>query len=227
MSSRRSAFRSGMRDVAPLLVGVAPFGLVVGVGMVAIGIPATHAVAMSTIVFAGASQLAAAELLATDAPLLVVVLVALVVNLRFTMYSASIAPHFRRLTGRSKTVAAAFLVDMNYALSITKFAENEEIDRLWYYLGTSIPIWVTWVVATVVGVALGARVPAGWHLEFAVPLIFIALAIRAVEGRATAATALAAGVLAVSGQLLPLELGLLVAAFGGVLVGLAVEGRVT
>jgi predicted branched-subunit amino acid permease len=43
-----------------VLLGVAPFGLITGVAMVASGIPAAMAVLMSITVFAGASMIASA-----------------------------------------------------------------------------------------------------------------------------------------------------------------------
>ncbi|HKI63617.1 MAG TPA: AzlC family ABC transporter permease, partial [Burkholderiales bacterium] len=58
----------------PLLFGVVPFGLITGVAMVASGIPPLAAVTMSLVVFAGASMLAATQLLAGGAPLALVVL---------------------------------------------------------------------------------------------------------------------------------------------------------
>ena len=226
MSSRQADFLAGVRDVSPLVLGAIPFGMVVGVALVTSGIPAAHAVAMSAFIFGGAAQLAAADLIGNDAPVFLVVVVALVVNLRFMMYSASIAPYFRRLATRWKWLLAAFLVDMNYALSITRFSDDDSVDRRWYYLGTSLPLWSVWVVTTAIGVLVGARVPEYLQLDFAVPLIFVALAIGAIEDRATASAALGAGLLAIPGLALPLESGLLAAAVGGVAVGMVAAGRV-
>lgn len=225
MSSRQADFLAGVRDISPLILGAIPFGMVVGVGLVSAGIPAVHAVGMSVFIFAGASQLAAADLVGNGAPVVLVVVVALVVNLRFMMYSASLAPHFRRLAARWKWVLAALLVDMNYAVSITRFTDDDTVDRRWYYLGASLPLWTAWVLATAIGVVVGARVPDSLQLDFAVPLIFVALAVRAVEDRATATAALAAGLLAIPGLALPLESGLIAAAIGGIAVGMLVEGR--
>jgi predicted branched-subunit amino acid permease len=39
-----------------------------------------------------------------------------------------------------------------------------------------VPMWLTWSAATALGAALGAQVPASWQLDFAVPLMFLALA---------------------------------------------------
>jgi len=68
-----ASFRRGVRDVAPLLLGIIPFGLVAGIATVNAGLGLPAAVGLSVVVFAGASQLAALELLGQNAPLTVVV----------------------------------------------------------------------------------------------------------------------------------------------------------
>jgi predicted branched-subunit amino acid permease len=66
-------------------------------------------------------------------------------------------------------------------------------------------------------------VPDAWGLDFAVPLVFLALLVPRLEDRPTTAAGLAAGVVALAGTGLPYELGLPVAAVVGVGVGLAIE----
>ena len=75
-----------------MLLGVAPFGLICGVAMVASGIPPAIAMLMSVTVFAGASMIASAQLLASSTPLALVILATAFINLRFMMYSASPPP---------------------------------------------------------------------------------------------------------------------------------------
>ena len=53
-----SALLAGVRDIAPILVGVVPFALLYGVAAREAGLSAGAAIAMSLVVFAGASQLA-------------------------------------------------------------------------------------------------------------------------------------------------------------------------
>ena len=64
--------------------------------MVASGIAPAVAMLISIVVFAGASMVAAAQLLASNTPALLVVLTTLFINLRFMMYSASLRLHFGR-----------------------------------------------------------------------------------------------------------------------------------
>ena len=219
---RRSSFVAGVRDVAPILVGIVPFGLVAGAAVVAADLPRELAVVLSVVVFAGASQLAAIDLLEAGAPALVVVLTVLVVNLRMMMYSASLAPYLETVSLRERLPLAYVLTDQAYALSVTRF-ETGDVARPWYYLGTAIPLWVVWQVCTVVGVVAGASVPDAIPLDFAVPLTFLALLVPAIEGRATGTAALVGGGVALALSVLPANLGLLVGAVCGIAGGLFAE----
>lgn len=79
------------------------------------------------------------------------------------------------------------------------------------------------MLATALGVAFGGVVPAGLELSFAVPLIFLALLAPAVTDRASVTAAAVAGLVALAGDGLPYELGLLAGALAGVVAALAVE----
>jgi 4-azaleucine resistance transporter AzlC len=219
----RDDFLRGVRDVSPLLFGILPFGLVAGIAAANAGLGLSEAVGMSVLVFAGASQLAALDLIGRDAPLTVVFVTAVVINLRMLMYSASLAPYLQHLAGRVKAGLAYLLTDQAYALSIASYRAEESVDRAAYYLGAAGTLWVVWQIATVAGVLLGTGVPDAWGLEFAVPLVFLALLIPAMEDGPTTVAGVIGGTAAVVGAGLPLNLGLLVGATVGIAAGLASE----
>jgi predicted branched-subunit amino acid permease len=225
MGSRES-FLAGVRAVAPIIVGIVPFGLVAGAAAVNAGLTLLDAVGLSVVVFAGASQLAAIGLFGDGAPLALVVVTVLVINLRLVMYSASIAPELLDEPRRWRALSAYLLTDQAYALSVTRFEREPGTSRRSFYLGAAAPLWAAWQVCTVVGAVVGARVPPWLPLDFAVPLTFLALLVPAVKGRATAAAAAVGGGLATVGVGLPLEAGLIVGAVAGVLAGLLTEAVV-
>src|SRR6056297_2201078 len=111
----RSAFRQGVRDVTPLLLGIIPFGFIAGIATVNAGLGLPEAVGLSAIVFAGGAQLAALHLIVRDAPLAIVVVTAVVINLRMLMYSASLAPYVHEISRRTKAAVAYLLTDQAYA----------------------------------------------------------------------------------------------------------------
>ena len=224
-SPAAAAFISGAKAIVPVLLALIPFAVAFGATAMGNGLSALEALAMSVFVFAGAAQLAAIPLISAGASVAVVVLTVLVINLRMTLYSASLAPHFRGLPVRWKSLLSYLLTDQAYAATITRFDDGrtEEPDKRWYYLGVALAIWVTWQAASMLGVFLGAWASEGWSLDFVLPLTFIALALPAIKDRMTAAAALSAGVAAVFAAAMPLNLGLITAALVGVLGGLFAE----
>lgn len=224
MASSRAEFLAGLKAVAPILLGVVPFATIAGIAAVEANLPTGLAIATSIIIFAGASQLAAMQLIQENGAFVVIVLTVLVINLRFAMYSASLAPHFKKLTAAWKGLLAYLLTDQAYALSITRYADApKESARHWFFLGASLGLWVTWLSGTIVGVLVGAQVPAEWSLDFAIPLTFIAVTVPTIKGRRGLVVALVSATIAVVAAGLPYNSGLLVAAGVGVVTGLVLE----
>ncbi|HEX5849006.1 MAG TPA: AzlC family ABC transporter permease [Rubrobacter sp.] len=224
-ASSGAVFLSGARAIAPVALALAPLGMAFGAAAMGSGLSMLQALGMSALILSGAAQLAALPLVSADASVAVVVLTVLVINLRFVLYSASLAPHFKNLSAGWKALLSYLIIDQAYAEAITRFERGEvaEHARRWYFLGVTLPIVAVWLAGTVGGVYLGSWVSEGWSLDFVLPLIFIALAVPAVKNRATGAAALFAGVTALFAASMPLNLGLLTAALVGVSGGLVAE----
>lgn len=218
----RAGFMLGLRAVLPLLLGVAPFGVIYGVVALQSGIPALAAMAMSSIVFAGSAQFLLAQLVGAGAPMLLSVGAVGLINLRHALYSASVAPLLARLPRRWKLLLAYLLTDEAYAAAIPHLLagrEQDESSAHWILLGSGFGLWAGWQLATLAGVVLGAQLPSGLGLDFALPLTFIAIVVPMITSRALLAAALAAGAGAVLLAALPYKLGLFLAALVGLLVG--------
>jgi predicted branched-subunit amino acid permease len=205
---------------------VVPFGLITGVAMVASGIPPLVAMLMSIFVFAGASMVASAQLIAQGTPALLIVVATLFINMRFMMYSASLRLLFAGLPLRWRLLVAYLQADNVYGMTLARFADRPDAPhKLEYFLGAGVPIWISWQLAVLVGVLIGAGVPASWRLEFAAPLAFIAMTVPFLRERAMIAAALAAGVTVVAAAALPLRLNLILAAAAGISAGLLSERK--
>jgi predicted branched-subunit amino acid permease len=192
--------------------------------MVGSGMTPFAAMAMSIATYAGTAQLAALQLHAAGAPLAVILLAALVLNLRFALYSLSMAPHFRAATTPRKWLYAYLLSDNGYAHFITRYASHpDEAGKVGYYLGACAGIWTLWQASAALGVALGARIPPAWRLEFTVTLTFFALGISVIRDKAMAIAAATAAVTAILAIGLPYRLGLIVAAGAGIAAGMLAE----
>ncbi len=215
--------------ILPISLGVVPFGVIAGGAMIESGIPPQHAIAMTIVSFTGAAQLAAIDLIDQTAPVAVIVLTAVIINLRFTMYSASMAPYFRRFGALTKWLGAYVLTDEAYAISITRFRDGElsSHSQKWFYFGAAIPFWATWHLSAALGVLLGTSVLSDVSLAFAVPLTFIALLIPDLDDRPTMLAALISGVASILLGFIPFNLGFVLAVLIGITAGTAVEQRST
>src|SRR5262245_3417908 len=218
MSFQRSLFAEGVRASLPVQLGVVPFGAITGVAMVASGIAPAAAMGMSLLVFAGASMVASAQLLASGTPALLIVLTTLIINLRFMMYSASLRLHFAHAPLSWRLLIALLTADNAYGLLLQRFSDHpNDSGKMSYFLGVGAAIWVAWQAAVIAGALIGAGVPASWRLEFAAPLAFIAMSVPLLRDRAMVAAALAAGIAVIACYALPLKLSVLAAAATGIL----------
>jgi 4-azaleucine resistance transporter AzlC len=227
----RSLFLSGIRAQLPILLGVAPFGMIYGALARSAGLSPEIAQAMSSIVFAGSSQFIATTLFRESAPFIVIVLTTFVVNLRHALYSASLAPYVASLPLRWKLLVAYLLTDEGYAVGIIRYRETSTPQSVegsaesnhYFYLGSALALWTTWQLSTALGVFFGAQVPASWGLDFALPITFIAIVIPALSDRPSILAAAVAAIVALAAHDVGYKLGLIIAAFSGIIAGLIAE----
>ncbi len=220
-----------------MLVGVIPFGLVAGATPATTGLGGGVAVGLSTLVFAGASQLAAADVLADGGSALVAVVAACTINLRMLLYSASLAPHLAREPLRRRLFMAYLLTDQAYTVSILRWSAEEadaaagvgaveQRRRVPFYLGAAVLLWVNWQICTIVGVLIGSAVPEDIPLDFAVPLVFLVLLIPTVSTRPAAVAAMVGGLAAVvAAEAGAGHLSVIVGALSGIGAGTIAEAR--
>ena len=225
---RSSQFSRGALESLPLFFTVVPFGIIWGAVAAGGGLDLLQTVMMSLIVVAGASQLASVELLKSDAPVLIVILAGLAVNLRFLLYSASLAPYWRGAPFGLQAGAAYMLFDQPYGLSVVRYPKHPHetpLDRVTYFLGSAISFTLVWHAASAAGWAVGGRIPMNWGVDFIVPLGFLAIFAPALRDKPSwLALAVAfGGSLLLRG--LPYGLGPLAAAACGGAAGLWSESR--
>lgn len=222
----RSAFLLGVRALLPMLLGVAPFGVIYGVVALQSGIPPLAAVLMSSLVFAGSAQFLLAQLVGAGAPTLLSVGAVGLINLRHALYSASVAPVLAALPRRWKLLLAYLLTDEAYAAAIPHLLQEPRSTQAhWILFGAGFALWFGWQLSTLAGVLLGAQLPADLGLDFALPLTFIAIVVPLIDSRARLAAALAAGGVAVLLAGLPYKTGLFAAALAGLMAGALIGER--
>ena len=151
---------------------------------------------------------------------------ALAINLRFVLYSAKMAPHWRGMPRWWQGVAASVLVDPSVAVGVDGYerrADRRAGHR--YYFGGAAVLWVAWMTAIAIGATAGASVPDALHLELVIPLFLAGEVAARLTTRAAVHAAVVAAVVGALGVAAPLHLGPMLAVGAGVVAGLRAERR--
>lgn len=221
--TRRIGLIDGSRAVAPLLLAIVPFGMVLGVTAAASVVGGRFGIASSIVMFAGAAQLVTVQLIDGGTSLVVVTVTALIVNVRHAMYSAALAPHFSEFPRGWRIFLPYLLTDQAFAVSSLRFETTADpVYKRWFYTGCASTLWICWQAATVVGVVLGAQIPESLGLGFAIPLVFLVLMLPLVRTRPGLVAGVVGGVVAVAAHGVPYSLGLVIGALSGVAAAVAV-----
>jgi 4-azaleucine resistance transporter AzlC len=208
-----------------ILASAAGFGVVFGLTARGAGFSIVEAVAFSTIVFAGASQFAAAGMVAAGFGWPAIVLLTGLVNARHALYSAALAPWLRATPRPERAAMAHVLTDEAFALSLVHFRRLGFTDRRGYWLAAIGGVFIPWNLATLLGFVGGQAIPdpAVLGLDIVFPAAMAGLAVGLATGRREM-VALAAGVaiaLVVSLAIDP-RVGVVVGGLLGPALGMAV-----
>jgi 4-azaleucine resistance transporter AzlC len=224
--TRRSEFLAGIRATVPLVIGASPFSLVFGALAVNSGLTPAAAMGFSAIVFAGSAQFIASGLIAQGVGIPLIVFTTFIVNVRHALYSITLAPHMKHLPQRWLLPLGFWLTDETFVVVVTRYNQPDTSPfKHWYHLGSSVIMYLNWNFWTFIGLVAGQSIPdlSKYGLAFALDVTFIGMVIPQLKNRPMVLAALVAGVSAVALNNVPNKLGLIVAVFIGIAVGLAAE----
>ena len=223
----RSDFWTGIKDSAPIMVGVIPFGITCGLMGISAGLTSWETLAMSLIVFAGASQFVAITMLAGGVSSAAMIIFATwLINLRHLLMGASLAPYLNRYPLPLQALLCFGMADETYALTVARIAHSGY--SVVYQFSVNTSLYVTWALSTAVGTALGNRIsdPLAWGLDFAMPATFLVLLIPRLMDKPGLMACLTAAVVSVWGAVcLPGKWYIIIAALSASLVGGIMEGE--
>jgi predicted branched-subunit amino acid permease len=220
-----SAFREAVVQCAGTTPGILAWGIVTGMAMVKTGLTAWQALGMTFIVFGGSAQLAALPLIAMHSPPALIFLTALMVNLRFLIFSAAVAPHFANLAWYRRVWYGYFNADVTMAFFPQRFpdAASAPAGKLGYFCGVSYSNWVAWQVGSVAGILLAGWIPDQWGIGFAGTLALLAITIPLIINVPALVGVVVASVVGVLGAGFPYRLGLLLAIVLGMTAAMMVD----
>jgi branched chain amino acid efflux pump len=222
--TNRGVARAALADVAPVLVGIAPFAALIGVRIADAPLNEAAALSGSLLLYSGSAHLSAISLLAQGGSVLGVLLTVALINARFLVYGAVLAPRFAEQPAWFRWLAAHFIIDQTFGLATARddLTEPAHFRRYWITIGTAVA--VVWVAAMTLGVLAGPVVPESVALSFMPAALFVGLLVPALTNRPVLVAAFTAGgVVAVAPM--PDSSRVLVAVVLGAVAGRLAEGR--
>lgn len=200
--SSLKAFWAGLLAMVPVWVGAAPFGAIYAVTALEAGFTPAQTLALSMLVFAGASQMTAVGLFANAASPFTILFSTVIVNARLLLLGASFAPHVRSAPRWQRLLLASQLTDETYAMGVRAFLAGK--GSFAYQLGANMGLYAVWAISTSVGIWLGMLIPdpAAYGLDLIFPLTFIGLLVPLLRDRTTVTVAVLAAVITIGGALL-------------------------
>lgn len=214
------SFTTGCIDVMPLVIAVAPWGILCGAMAIEAGLSPLQAQAMSLLIFGGAVQLAGLGLLGVNAGFTSILSTSAVISSRHLLYSAAFRQHLINEPRRIRWPAAFLLTDEMFALTMTRLSATKQFD-LTYSLVTGFVFYVGWNISSFVGIVLGSTIPdlTSLGLEFIVACMFIAMVVPQIQSWPVLLCVTTSGISATYFSLIGFEHGLIISGILGMLVG--------
>jgi 4-azaleucine resistance transporter AzlC len=172
------------------------FGVLGGVN----GLPAWASLLMSILVYAGASQFAALQLLSAGAALPGIIATTFILNLRHFLLAAAIAPRLKDFSTVQGMAFGIQLTDECYAVQDSRYRAEADRPKAEIF-SLNLFVYLSWILGTAGGIVFGGVVPGidRIGLDFALAAMFIAiLAIDAVTSRHDVWVALLSATMAVA-----------------------------
>lgn len=176
VKSNVNQFLHGARIALPVVVALSPFALLFGTLAADNGLSVLEATLMSASIYGGASQMVGVELFSQDIPAWLVVLSIFAVNFRHVLYSAAVGRRIAHWTLLQKATGFFFLVDPVYAETEQRAERGGRVGFAWY-MGVTVPIYLSWVVASALGAFFGRLIsnPQALGFDFLLPIYFLGL----------------------------------------------------
>jgi predicted branched-subunit amino acid permease len=200
-SSTAAEIRQAIVDIAPAMVAAAPIGLLYGALATAKGMSVVDVLIASALIFAGGAQLAAVQIWTYPVPIAALLVSTLLINARYILMSASLAPKVAHLPLLGRIVGFHVLADENWAMSERR-AGGGRISAP-YFFGMGAVFWVNWMSFSFLGALTGPLIgdPTRFGADFAFTAMFIALTAGFARSRTSVLVIVAAALAAAAAHL--------------------------
>ncbi len=191
--TNKDQFREGMKDAFPVVLGYLPVGMAFGLLARNAGLTPSEVGLMSLLVYAGASQFLAIEMIFKGMTWLPIVLATFFINLRHLLMSSTLSLYLKKTRLPLLGSLSAQLTDESFAVAISNLPKMKNNPP--YLFGLQITSHLAWVVGSIGGALFGPFIKISeYGLPFALPSLFICLLVFQLKGIRHFGIAVVAGV---------------------------------
>jgi predicted branched-subunit amino acid permease len=208
--------RDALRDAWPVVLGIAPFGVLIGVTIAHTGLDAALGLGSAAAMFSGSAHYAALTLLAGSAGPAAVLGSVVVVNARCALYAAALQPRFRDQPAWFRWLGPHLLIDQTYALAMARPELTEPARFRRYWLTAGAAVGTGWIGSHVVGLLLVDVLPEHSPFDVAAPALFVGLLVPQLRRVASIVAAGVGAAVAALAAPLPHGVGLVLGGLAGV-----------
>lgn len=193
----RQSFFEGAKKAAPIMLGYTPLGIAFGVIARQKGLSVLQTALMSLTAFTGSGQFIATGMLGAGAGISAILVTNFLVNLRYLLFSASMAPFVRKMPVSVQALLAFGITDETFAVNMTEFDRREPDQH--FMLGVNIFAHISWITNSAIGAAVGNMIPDinRYGVNFALTGMFIALLVLQVKNRRILQVAIISSIISV------------------------------
>jgi len=180
----------------PMAASVAAYGSVLGVLASQKGLSWLDLLYMNSAIFAGSAQFVMVDMWGGRLPIIEMALAVLVINLRYLLIGASLAPLFAGRSLLCKVFMMHLVADENWAVTMAEKRRGQA--TIWFLFGGGIMIFLSWSSGTLAGLLGGGFIahPENYALDFAFTAVFTSLSVGLWQGKKDLLPWLVAGGLA-------------------------------
>lgn len=195
--TKENTITEGLKDGTPIVIGYIPLGLAFGVIAANTGLTIWQIFLMSLLIFSGSGQYIAVGMLAVGAPIIAIIITTTLINSRYLLLSASLAPYVKKLPAWMVAFLSHGITDEVYAVSLNHFKEYSATGG--YIFGVALASHLSWILSTTIGALMGNFLGdvKKFGINFALTAMFISLLVMQINNKMTLFVAFLGGVLAI------------------------------
>ena len=215
----RGELMNGAREMAPLMIGYLPFGLLLG-SAIARSTEIWAAWSGTVPIYGGTAHLTMVEMLRSGAGLWAAVGAALLINARLLVYSSALIPLLGTANGFARLIAAVVIIDPTWMMAIRRAERGGTLaQRRAHFAGAAIVLTACWTFSVSAGVLIGGSQAVSGALAIAGPLCLAAIVVPHLRTPGGFLAMVAAAGATLAGSRMPSGTGVLLAMAAAAIVG--------